>query len=134
MWMHLNNSIDIKPNIFIDCRDLSKNKEIAPTYKLAKKYNINKGLIFAVDNLFFAILFLKDLDEFQTSSALIKTLDSVYYLSNKKIDDSYEIEDIVVSNTTPNIDKFDWISNDMVHIYTGRGLVNFNNGYIIVKG
>jgi len=133
MWITFNNRIDINTTILIDCRDMFGNENIAPTYKLAKSLNFTKGLVFSIDSLFFAIFFLKNLDEFKNSSALIKTKDTTYYLSDIEIDNSYEIKDIIVSDVIIDINIFKWISTDIRTIQKGRGLIKFDNGYIIFE-
>lgn len=133
MWITLDSNITLKPNILIDCRDLFDNKEIMPTYKLAKELNINKGLTFSMDSLFFAIFFLKNMSDFGNSLALIKTLNREYYLSNTKMKNSFKIKNIIVSNIINNKDSFIWNSINMEDIKKGRGLVEFDRGYIIFE-
>ena len=133
MWITLDSNITLKPNILIDCRDLFDNKEIMPTYKLAKELHINKGLIFSIDSLFFAIFFLKNMSDFKNSLALIKTLNREYYLSDTKMKNSFKIKDLIVSNIINNEDSFVWNSLNMNDIQKGRGLVKFDSGYIIFE-
>lgn len=133
MWITLDSNITLKPNILIDCRDLFDNKEIMPTYKLAKELHINKGLIFSIDSLFFAIFFLKNMSDFKNSLALIKTLNREYYLSNTKMKNSFKIKDIIVSSIINNKDSFVWNSINIKDIQKGRGLVKFDSGYIIFE-
>jgi hypothetical protein len=142
MWMSFNKANNIKPEIFIDCRSLFNNNNVAPTYKLAMKENIINGQIFAIDNIFFALYFLKGLKEFENGSALVYGLNNIYYVFDQINENCFHITDIVVSKHYPNHINYDWISNSFedfekslnLNTISGKGSIIFNNiGYIVIN-
>ncbi len=133
MWLALNKNI-LSPKILIDCRgEAFDEKSIAPTYKLAKKYNIIQGNIFSIDSLFFALFFLNDFEEFKVSSAVVCIENKEYYLSSKEIPWAYKIEKLSLEEFFLDKD-FDWVSSSLDNVFKNRGVVKLDKGYIVIKG
>ena len=128
MWLTFD---EIDSDILIDCRNLNNNSEIMPTYRLAKKLNVIKKLVFHIDNLFFGFYFLKNLSYF-TKNSIIYTDNNIYYLSKQELNNSIEIKNIVLGNISNNM-KLDWVIRDFTKIQNGLGAIKFDEGYIIVK-
>lgn len=141
MWLSSYKNNNIKPTILIDCRNFSNYDDITSTYKLAKESNINKGLIFSMDNIFFAFYFLKGLNEFKENPALIYSSNNSYFVFDEMVENSFKILDIIFSEKE-NLNTFDWVSGNFEEFENslkfknifGNGLIKFDNiGYIVIN-
>ena len=119
MWLTFD-KIDV--NILIDCRNFANNKDIMPTYKLAKKLGILKKLVFHIDSVFFAFYFINKLSYFKDgANVLIYNNEKRFYLSDKKVDNSFKVLDIVFKDK-----KIHKVINNLE-------ILKFKEGYIIIE-